>query len=119
MEWVIDRNRPICPQLCQQLCLGIAQGRFAPGEKLLSVRDLAVAAGVNPNTVQRSLELLEQQGILYSVRGSGWFVVEDTAAAKAGLAELWAQKTAEYFADMQRLGMDLSTIKDYVKEWKP
>ena len=77
MEWIIDKGRPICPQICEQLCLRIANGMFAPHEKILSVREIAVAAGVNPNTVQRSLEELERRGILYSVRGSGWFVADD------------------------------------------
>lgn len=117
MDWYIDRNRPICPQICEQLCLRIAKGTFAPHEKLLSVREIAVAAGVNPNTVQRSLETLEQSGILYSVRGSGWFVSGDTSPAKQILADLITQKTADYFLNMQHLGMDSATVKEYVKEW--
>ena len=118
MDWFIDRNRPICPQICEQRCLRIATGTFAPHEKLLSVRDIAVAAGVNPNTVQRSFEELDRKGILYSVRGSGWFVGEDISLAKAILDELLSQKTADYFATMQQLGMDAAAVKEYVKEWK-
>ena len=118
MDWVIDKNRPICPQLCEQLCVQIAKGRFAPNEKLLSVREIAVEAGVNPNTVQRSLEELERKGILYSVRGSGWFVGADIAQARQVLEDILAQKTADYFAAMQILGMEAATVKEYVKEWK-
>lgn len=117
MEWLIDKNRPICPQICEQLCLRIASGAFAPREKILSVREIAMAAGVNPNTVQRSLEELEQRGILYSVRGSGWFVGEDISLAKNVFAGILAQKTADYFASMEILGMDTSAVKAYVKEW--
>ena len=117
MDWKIDKNRPICPQICEQLCLQIAGGKFAPTEKILSVREIAVAAGVNPNTVQRSLEDLERQGILYSVRGSGWFVGEDVTLAKQILADILAQKTADYFASMSLLGMDEAAVKNYVKEW--
>ena len=118
MDWILDKNRPICPQICEQLCLQIAKGEYAPQEKILSVRDIAVAAGVNPNTVQRSLEDLERKGILYSVRGSGWFVGEDTTLAKEVFADILAQKTADYFASMGALGMDSAAVKDYVKEWK-
>ena len=118
MNWSIDKNRPICPQLCEQLCLSIAGGSFAPNEKILSVREIAVAAGVNPNTVQRSLEELERDGILYSVRGSGWFVAEDITPAKEGLNRILAKKTADYFAAMQALGMDGAAVKEYIKEWK-
>lgn len=118
MDWVIDKNRPICPQICEQLCLRIATGKFEPCEKLLSVREIAVAAGVNPNTVQRSLEELERQEILYSVRGSGWYVTEDTSRAKEVLRGMLEQKTSDYFAAMQLLGMDVAAVKEYVKEWK-
>lgn len=117
MHWVIDKDRPICPQISEQLCLKIAVGEFAPHEKILSVREIAVAAGVNPNTVQRSLEELERRGILYSVRGSGWFVTEDVAQAGNVLADILAQKTADYFAAMEILGMDEASVKEYVKEW--
>jgi len=117
VDWIIDKNRPICPQICEQLCLRIAKGMFAPHEKILSVREIAVAAGVNPNTVQRSLEELERRGVLYSVRSSGWFVTEDIALARTVLEDILAQKTADYFAAMQILGMDTTAVKEYVKEW--
>lgn len=117
MDWMIDKNRPICPQICEQLCLQIAKGIFSPKERILSVREIAVAAGVNPNTVQRSLEELERKGILYSIRGSGWFVGEDITLAKEIFADILAQKTADYFASMNLLGMDAAAVKEYVKEW--
>lgn len=117
MEWFIDKSRPICPQISEQLCLRIASGMFAPHEKILSVREIAVVAGVNPNTVQHSLEELERRGILYSVRGSGWFVGEDITLAKEVFAGILAQKTADYFASMGILGMDTAAVKEYVKEW--
>ena len=117
MNWIIDKGRPICPQICEQLCLRVATGKYAPNEKIPSVRDIAVAAGVNPNTVQRSLEELESQGVLYSVRGSGWFVGEDVAQAREVLAEILKKKTADYFEAMRILGLDAAAVKDYVKEW--
>jgi len=118
MDWIIDKNRPICPQICEQLCLRVAAGHFVPHGKIPSVREIAVAAGVNPNTVQRSLEELERRGVLYSVRGSGWFVSEDIAHAKEILSGILAKKTADYFAAMAVLGLDAAAVKEYVKEWK-
>ncbi len=118
MEWTLDKVRPLCPQICEQLCVHIALGEFAPGERLLSVREAALSAGVNPNTVQRSFETLEQQGILYSVRGSGWYVSEDISLAKEALRQLYEEKTAAYFKTMEGLGMSPADIKTYVEEWK-
>lgn len=117
MEWLLDKARPVCPQICEQICLRIALGEFVPGQRLFSVREMALEVGVNPNTVQRSFETLEQQGILYSVRGSGWYVAEDITPAVASLERLRAEKTAAYFQTMSLLGMDAERTKAYVKEW--
>ena len=117
MDWIIDKGRPICPQIGEQLCVRIAKGMLAPHQKLPSVREIAVGAGVNPNTVQRSLEELEHRGVLYSVRGSGWYVAEDITLAQEVLRGIFTQKTADYFAAMNILGMDTGAVKEYVKEW--
>lgn len=118
MKWELDKSRAICPQICEQLCVGIASGELQSGSKLLSVREVAVSAGVNPNTVQKSFEQLEQKGIIYSIRGSGWYVGEDITAAKEMVNELFFEKTAQYFAQMKSLGLDETKIKQYVKEWQ-
>lgn len=118
MEWKVDKNRAICPQISEQLCALIANGVFKPNEQLMSVRDIAVAAGVNPNTVQKSLESLAQQGLLYSVRGSGWFVAEDIRTAKDTLYELAKEKTKAYFDDMAGLGFSADEIIKFVEEFK-
>ncbi|MBO5798085.1 MAG: GntR family transcriptional regulator [Clostridia bacterium] len=118
MTWHLDKGRPLCPQIGEQLCLQIALGHFKPHQRLFSVREAAMAAGVNPNTVQHAFEQLEQEGILYSVRGSGWYVAEDVSRARQTLERLWAEKTAAYFETMGALGLDAEAIKTYVKEWE-
>ncbi len=117
MKWTLDKAKPLCPQICEQVCLMIALGEFKPGEKMFSVRETALNAGVNPNTVQKAFEQLEIDGILYSVRGSGWFVCEDISKARETLETLVAEKTRDYFLALNALSMDNETIKNYVKEW--
>ncbi|MBR3988889.1 MAG: GntR family transcriptional regulator [Clostridia bacterium] len=117
MSWKLDKTRPICPQICEQICVKIAAGEFKPNERLMSVREVAVTAGVNPNTVQKSFEQLDQKGIIYSVRGSGWYVSAQTETAENEVDELIRSKTSDYFGQMNALGMDNSEIKRYVKEW--
>ena len=118
MEWKLDKNRALCPQISEQLCAFIAKGIFKPNEQLMSVRDIAVAAGVNPNTVQKSLEALAQQGLLYSVRGSGWFVSDDIGGAQDTLKELAEEKTKAYFEEMAALGFSAEETKKIVEELK-
>lgn len=120
MDWILDKKRPICPQICENLCVIIATGQLAAGEKLMSVREVALSAGVTPNTVQKSFEQLEQEGIIYSKRGSGWYVSEDTHIARETLQKLVRQKTETYLNDMYSLGLSkenvISTIKEHQHE---
>lgn len=117
MKWNLDKKRPLCPQICEQICVWIAKEILKTGERLPSVRELALQAGVNPNTIQHSMESLEAQGILYSVRGSGWFVADDATPAQQTVEKLILEKTATFFAEMNALGLDESQTKNYVKEF--
>ena len=118
MNWNLDKHRPICPQICETLCAHIAAGEFAPGQRLMSVREVAVAAGVNPNTVQRAFEQLEQQGVLYSERGAGWFVGDDPKAATDLRQNMAEEKISLFFGEMAGLGLTPEDIKKLVKEWE-
>ena len=79
MTWSFSNDLPIYAQLIGQIKTGIATGVFPPGSRLPSVRDLAMEAGVNPNTMQRALSQLETEGLVYSQRTAGRFVTEDDA----------------------------------------
>lgn len=117
MNWKPDKNKPICPQLCEHMSVLIASGEYKPHDKLPSVRDMAISAGVNPNTVQRAYETLEQQGLIYTMRGSGRFVADDVSVSKQSVKTLRFEKTEEYFSQMEALGFSKDDTKNYVKEW--
>lgn len=74
-----DASRPIYAQLVERLKARILAGTYPPGGHLDSVRDLAAAAGVNPNTMQRALAQLETEGLVRTERTAGRYVTEDTA----------------------------------------
>ena len=74
-----DASRPIYAQLVERLKARILAGTYPPGGHLDSVRDLAAAAGVNPNTMQRALAQLETEGLVHTERTAGRYVTEDTA----------------------------------------
>ena len=104
MKWEFSNDAPIYAQLILQIKVGIVSGAFPPGERLPSVRDLAMEAGVNPNTMQRALTELERDGLVYSQRTAGRFLTEDRNminAAKRGLAEHHIQV---FLAAMRQLG---------------
>lgn len=116
MDWMLDKSRPICPQLSERICVMIASGEFKPRDRLMSVRDVAMDAGVNPNTVQKSFEQLESKGVIFSRRGSGWFVSDDTDIAAAIAGALVRSKTAAYLNDMRSLGLSGEQVITAIKE---
>ena len=116
MSWDLDKNRPICQQICEQISVKIASDEYVANQKLMSVRELALQAGVNPNTVQKAFEQLELQGLIYSVRGSGWFV-DANGSAEGTVKKLQQEKVALFFKEMKKLGLTSEQIKNYVKEW--
>ena len=63
MEWKLSDDRPIWLQLSQQMARRIVTGVYPPGSRLPSVRELAAEAGVNPNTMQRAMAQLDQDGL--------------------------------------------------------
>ena len=85
MEWKFRSDLPIYSQLVEQIKLAIVSGVFAPGMRLSSVRDMAAEAGVNPNTLQRALQELERQGLVYSQRTTGRFVTDRYASTYTSL----------------------------------
>ena len=116
MKWNINKSLPICPQICEFISLGIVNEKLKPGEKINSVRELALMIGVNPNTVQKSYDILEESGIIYSVRGSGWYVSSDITKAKEVVRLLVFEKTKSYIDAMKQLGFDFDKTLKYLKE---
>ena len=83
----------------------------------MSVREVALMAQVTPNTVQKSYEQLEQQGVIYSRRGAGWFVSENQEIAQDVREQYIRSKTEDYIKNMQILGLSGDEIEKYVKEF--
>lgn len=71
---------PICDQIVNGFIRMKALGLVESGEQMPSVRQLAVELSVNPNTIQKAYQMLESNGIVYSVKGKGSFISSDAAA---------------------------------------
>lgn len=115
MKWQFSSDAPIYSQLIEQIKVGIVSGAFPPGDRLASVRDLAVAAGVNPNTMQRALTELERDGLVYSQRTAGRFVTEDTAMIEAAKRNLANRQIQTFLTAMARLGYEKEEIVTLVR----
>lgn len=71
---------PICDQIVNGFIRMKALGLVESGEQMPSVRQLAVELSVNSNTIQKAYQMLESNGIIYSVKGKGSFISSDAAA---------------------------------------
>ena len=107
MAWTLDSDRPIFLQIVERIQTDIVSGRYQPGDKLPSVRDLAAEASVNPNTMQKAFAELERTGLVYSRRTSGRFITEDCHMIEQLKTSLATEKMEEFLAQMRQLGFQL------------
>ena len=110
MPWDLKSDRPIYAQLIEQVELKICSGVYPLGSKLPSVRDLAQEASVNPNTMQRALATLEENGLVYTSRTSGRFVTEDAEMVKNTKNRLAQEHIQEFLERMTKLGFESNEI---------
>ena len=106
---------PICDQIVNGFIKLKALGVLKGGDQLPSVRALASKFSVNPNTVQKSYAILENSGIIYSVKGKGSFMSDDETAAKAVLksARLEFMAAVRHAND---LGLDVDEMINLIKQ---
>ncbi len=72
-----DQNVPIYLQLVEKIRFLIISGKLSPGDRLPSVREWAIKERVNPNTLQKALFELEEEGLILTERTNGKFVTGD------------------------------------------
>lgn len=116
MPWNLDSSRPIYLQIIERVQMDIITGRYQPGDKLPSVRDLAQEAAVNPNTMQKALSELERSGLIYSQRTSGRFITEDKELIHQMKKELAAAEVSAFVAHMKQLGIAPEEIRQLLAE---
>lgn len=94
-----------------------------PGEKLPSVRELAVQTQVNPNTIQRTYNEMERMGVVETRRGQGTFVVENTEVIDELKREMRAEVIGQFVQSMEELGLSkqdmLSELDRYLQKGDP
>lgn len=103
MQINFDESVPIYVQIMQAVLWDVAVGELVPGDKLLSVRDLARDARTNPNTVQRAYMELERMGIVETQRGQGTFIKASPDIAKEVRSEVTATAVRSFINEMRRL----------------
>jgi GntR family transcriptional regulator len=107
-------------QIADHICEKILLKQWKTDERIPSVRELAMQLEVNPNTVMRSYEFLQQQSIIYNQRGIGYFVSADALnnALQYRKTEFIDNELPVLFRNMYMLGMEAEELKARFEEYK-
>ena len=116
MAWKLDSDRPIYTQILEVIQYQIVAGRYQPGERLPSVRDLASEAGVNPNTKQRAFAELERNGLVMAQRTSGRVVTENMEMISEVRNKLAREQIREFIDKMKKLGFEKKEILSLLEQ---
>lgn len=109
-----NAHKPIYLQICTQIYEKILSGDLKAEDRLLSVRELGVQLGVNPNTIMRSYETMQSAGIIYNKRGIGYFIAEGArdSVLKEVKAEFLNEELPQVIKKMKLLGIGMDEIKN-------
>jgi GntR family transcriptional regulator len=112
-----DTTKPIYIQIMERINKKIVRNEWKAGDKLPSVREMAVETGVNPNTIQRTYSELERMGVVETRRGQGTFVTENVEAIERLREQLKRDIVADFIRNMTELGFTLddmiASLKNY------
>ena len=116
VNYIFDNERPIYIQLVEKIRIEIVSQKLKPGDRLPSVRELALIAKVNPNTMQKALVELEDMGLIYTERTNGKFVTTNKELIEETKKELAKEKVNNYLKDMQNIGINYKEAAKYLQE---
>lgn len=112
-------RRPIYEQIVEKFRMLILSGAMEPSSRMPSVRQLAMELSINPNTIQRAYMELEQQGLIYPVKGKGSFVTDSSEIRRIGMEE-YLRELKETAEKGRKLGMKeekmIRAIRECYKE---
>ena len=111
-----DKNIPIYIQIEDQIKLDIITNKYKPGEKIKSVREFALELKINPNTINRALLELEEQGLIITQRTSGKYITENKKIIEKEKNKLINKKLEEFISDMKELEIDKNKIIEMIEK---
>lgn len=118
MAWRFSSDRPVYLQIAQRIQESIVSGEYPPGSQLPSVRQLALEAAVNPNTVQHAFAELENEGIILSKGTTGRFVTEDVQTLEDCRHSMTQQLVHRFLKDIGQLSISAQQAITMIEEVK-
>ena len=116
MSVKFSNDKPIFLQLAELIKSDIISGKFKTNEKLPSVREFAFEFQVNPNTVQKSLQILEDEGLIFTDRTNGKFVSSSSKLLESSKIKIIKQEIGLFFEKMKSFGLSINEIKEIINK---
>ncbi len=112
-------DQAIYLQIADLFCENILLGQWNPGDRIPSVREMAVNIEVNPNTVMRTFTYLQDKGIIFNKRGIGYFVSDDGLTKTQNLKkeDFIHQELPRFFKAMRMLNLSIDDLSGFYKEY--
>jgi DNA-binding transcriptional regulator YhcF (GntR family) len=107
-------------QIADYVCEKVLLKEWPPGERIPSVRELAVQLEVNPNTIMKTYEFLQQEKIIFNQRGIGFFAAHDAIDQASRYRRDWfiEKDLPQVFRSLFLLGMDPEELKPLYQQFK-
>ena len=118
MAWKFKATVPIYHQIVEEITARIFDGRYPPGGKIPSVREIAEEAAVNPNTVQRAFSELESSGLIVTLRTAGREVTTDVEVINSARSAFANAALTEFLYDMHNRGLTTGELIDALQQIK-
>lgn len=112
-----ESDKPIYLQIIDRISKEIVRGVLKPGDKLPSVREMAIQSGVNPNTIQRTYSEMERMEIVETRRGQGTFVTEDSGMVEHLRKSMEASVVESFVQSMREIGVSETEIIHSVEQF--
>ncbi len=116
LAWNFSSDRPVYLQIADRITKSVLSGEYLAGEQIPTVRQLALDAAVNPNTVQRAFLELEQEGLILSKGTLGRYVTEDVQVIELCRNKLAEQLVKSFLENMEQLSISKEQAIVMIKE---
>ncbi len=116
MAWSFSQDRAVYLQISERIIISIISGKYAPAQQIPSVRQLALEAAVNPNTVQHAFSDLENEKIIVSKGTLGRFVTEDTEVIEKCRKKLAQELVSSLVSKARELSISKEELISIIKE---
>lgn len=112
-----EASKPIYIQIAEQIFQKIVRSEISPGEKLPSVREMAIQLGVNPNTIQRTYSEMERMGVVETKRGQGTFVIGKEEIIAELKETMQKDIIGQFVNSMEELGLSKAQMMEGLVEF--